>query len=74
MGQTESISLEIRQATLVLIGLRTGHKSSTAQTEGNEEIYIMGADGTNPTNLSRHAKADRHPDWSPDGTKIAFHL
>jgi TolB protein len=32
----------------------------------------MHADGTDSTNISRHAKADRHPDWSPDGTKIAF--
>ena len=38
----------------------------------NFEIYVMDADGGNRENLSNHPVDDMDPDWSPDGTKIAF--
>ena len=38
---------------------------------GNE-IYVMDADGTNQQRLTRDGWDDRHPVWSPDGSKIAF--
>ena len=38
----------------------------------NFEIYVMDADGGNRENLSNHPVDDKQPDWSPDGTKIAF--
>jgi Tol biopolymer transport system component len=41
--------------------------------EGNTEIYVMNAaDGSGQTRLTRRATIDWDPDWSPDGTKIAF--
>ena len=40
--------------------------------DGNFEIYVMDADGENQDNLTNHPAYDRLPDWSPDGTKIAF--
>jgi hypothetical protein len=40
--------------------------------DGNDEIYLMGPDGANPVNLTRHPSADRSPAWSPDGRRIAF--
>ena len=40
--------------------------------DGNFEIYVMDADGGNQDNLTNHPAYDRLPDWSPDGTKIAF--
>ncbi len=33
----------------------------------------MNADGSGVTRLTNNADADRHPAWSPDGAKIAFH-
>ncbi|MCG8349993.1 MAG: hypothetical protein MI924_19685, partial [Chloroflexales bacterium] len=30
------------------------------------------ADGSDPINLTRNAASDDIPDWSPDGTQIAF--
>ncbi len=38
----------------------------------NYEIYAMDDDGGNQENLSNHPVDDMDPDWSPDGTKIAF--
>ena len=36
-------------------------------------LYVMGADGSNPTRLTFGDSVDHYqPAWSPDGTKIAF--
>ena len=44
----------------------------TSGRDGNNEIYVMDADGGNQENLTNHPAYDAQPDWSPDGTKIAF--
>src|SRR5207247_7231113 len=36
------------------------------------DIYLMNDDGTQVTNLTKHAGRNFAPAWSPDGTKIAF--
>jgi TolB protein len=36
------------------------------------DIWTMNADGSNEVNLTNHPAIDEHPDWSPDGTRIAF--
>ena len=36
------------------------------------EIYVMHSDGSDPTNLTNNPADDSWPDWSPDGSKIAF--
>ncbi len=40
-------------------------------SNGNTEVYTMKADGSNQTNLTNNA-ASLLPDWSPDGSRIAF--
>jgi dipeptidyl aminopeptidase/acylaminoacyl peptidase len=40
--------------------------------DGNAEIYVMNADGTDQINLTNNPAHDSSPSWSPDGTKIAF--
>jgi hypothetical protein len=43
-----------------------------SQRDGNDEIYIMNADGTCQINLTNDPTDDWSPAWSPDGTQIAF--
>lgn len=40
--------------------------------DGNEEIYVMNADGSGETRLTSAASADRSPTFSPDGRRIVF--
>jgi TolB protein len=50
-------------ATVVFLSLR----------DGDEELYLMGPDGTDQRNLTRSPEADDNlPRWSPDGRRIVF--
>jgi Tol biopolymer transport system component/erythromycin esterase-like protein len=40
--------------------------------DGNNEIYVMAANGFVVRNLTRHPASDASPAWSPNGTTIAF--
>jgi hypothetical protein len=44
----------------------------TSNRDGNAEIYVMYADGSGLTNLTRNPASDAGPAWSPDGDTIAF--
>ncbi|MGH7530177.1 MAG: TolB family protein [Gemmatimonadales bacterium] len=44
----------------------------TTDRDGNNEIYAMNTDGSNPTNLSNSAAFDFQHRWSPDGTRFVF--
>jgi len=42
--------------------------------DGNYEIYVMNADGSNQQNLTNSASSDEHGAvWSPDGKRILFY-
>jgi Tol biopolymer transport system component len=43
-----------------------------AEPSGDEEIYVMDADGTNVRQLTSNADFDSAPSWSPDGRRILF--
>ena len=41
--------------------------------DGNFEVYVMNADGSNPINLTNDEEArDTAPSWSADGSRIVF--
>ena len=44
----------------------------TSTRDGNHEIYVMDADGSNQVRLTNHLADDYEPSWSPDGRWIAF--
>ena len=50
----------------------TGRIVFSSFRDGNPEIYVMDANGRNQERLTNHPAYDYDPDWSPDGTKIAF--
>ena len=40
--------------------------------DGNFEIYVINADGSGPTRLTRNAFIEGNPAWSADGSRISF--
>ena len=40
--------------------------------DGNNEIYVINADGTGLARLTHNSGQDFSPDWSPDGSRLAF--
>lgn len=45
-----------------------------SKRDGNSEIYIMNADGTEPTRMTFTDSQERWPQWSPDGKWLSYHL
>ncbi len=43
-----------------------------ADPDGNDDFYLVGADGAGLQPLTKHAETVAFPYWSPDGTKIAY--
>ena len=44
----------------------------SSSRDGNKDIYVMDADGSNQRRLTDHLADDEAPSWSPDGNQIAF--
>lgn len=55
------------------LGGGRGQIAFFSDRDGNAEIYVMNADGTDQTRLTNNSAFDWDPDWSPDGTRIAFY-
>jgi Tol biopolymer transport system component len=51
---------------------RAGRIVFVSDRDGNHEIYVMNADGSEQRNLTMNSASDEHPCWSPDGSRIAF--
>ena len=58
--------------TLVLDPTPDSKIAFRSDRDGNAEIYVMDADGSNQINLTNNAAGDEWPSWSPDGSQIAF--
>ena len=44
---------------------------SDREVDGNHEIYVMNADGSNPRNLTNHPEDDTAPAWFGDAFSVA---
>jgi hypothetical protein len=57
-------------------GTRIAFESNADVAGGNperdEEIWVMDADGDNPTQLNHNAIRDEGPAWAPDGSMLAY--
>ena len=51
---------------------QAGKIAFTSNRDGNQEIYVMNADGSGETRITAAPAADGLPSWSPDGCYIAF--
>ncbi len=54
------------------VGDAKGKLAFVSNRDGNLEIYVMHADGTNVKRLTSLSAEDFAPCWSPDGSHIAF--
>jgi len=76
-GHTPKTSLRLTLLAVVCLGFvalagssasaafpgANGKVAFTTDWDGNNEIYVMNPDGTNPTNLTNNAAQDQLPDW-----------
>src|SRR5262245_66344011 len=65
-------ALDPGAATATTPGVNGRIAFATDRDGGASEIYAMGADGGEPTRLTRSSGDDLEPRWSPDGTLVAF--
>jgi len=67
-------ALEEQSAAPSLPGGGSGGLIAFVSTrDGNGEIYVMDASGSNPRRLTNNRVWDGYPSWSPDGTQIAYY-
>ena len=55
-----------------LIWAVTGQIVFQSDRDGNEEVYIMNADGTGQWKITNNLVTDGHPDWSHTGSHVVF--
>ncbi|MDX1582289.1 MAG: hypothetical protein R3338_01690, partial [Thermoanaerobaculia bacterium] len=58
--------------------IRTAEPSPTGDTiaftsDGNEDVYVVNADGTDLRQLTNDSARDRGASWAPDGSRIYFY-
>src|SRR5262252_8296324 len=62
----------VQRAAFAVVRHSNGKIAFVSDRDGNSEIYVMNADGTNQMRLTNNPGVDDYPTWSPEGKKIAF--
>ena len=77
-GYTEAVRwlVGVLLACVLLAGCGGGSEDSKiafhSDRDGDDEIFVMNADGTGVTQLTDNDDYDGFPVWSPNGKQIAF--
>jgi len=50
----------------------SGRIAFISNRDGNDEVYVMNADGSSPRRLTNNAAVEMEESWSPDGATILF--
>jgi len=69
-GSTANAAFTVSCSPLPLIA--PGYDVAFDALDGDEEVYLLSADGTTLTNLTNDPSGDGDAAWSPDGHAIAF--
>ena len=59
-------------AGLLAVESQPSASARSARSVWNGDIYVVNADGTGRTRLTRDPAEEFSPSWSPDGTRVAF--
>jgi serine/threonine protein kinase len=71
-GNQQAIAMKVDQPVVVSAIAPDCKIAFTSDRDGNNEIYLMNADGSNVQRLTNNLTYDMFPAWSPDGSRIAF--
>src|SRR5687767_4643103 len=66
--KVDRLSLECRRQLRVISKWIVFHSN----VDGNFEIYLIDADGTNLTRVTNYPGLDQFPEWSPNGKQLAI--
>jgi hypothetical protein len=74
----EILAVESPTATMTVLpegtpqGGGRGQVAFTSDRSGTPQVYLMNIDGTGIEQLTHEAEGACQPEWSPDGTRLAF--
>jgi len=71
-AHSPALSPDGSRIAFISIADRNGQTCGSDECSYNGELYVMDADGGNAQRLTRSKGDDMSPDWSADGSRIAF--
>lgn len=71
-GVSPSWSPDGRRLAFVSFADENDPRCEAASCPPSGELYVVGVDGSGLRRLTRSRADDEHPNWSPDGRRIAF--